>query len=434
MAKQFKKIIMASSNEVSLCSKYNSGANKQTEFELIKDKEGNVKSDCKLVLKQLLKYVDFYDDVIETEHPDSLDKFKDFLNYWIEYDVNNCLYTLLSESLQNALYDIKEKDLTKEEKVQEYQKLFNLFIEEYINMPITKNKDGKYEVSLVSTSHIQECGTNPQNETADITKEKTSEMKTEEQKTMFEQALDLLKSAFGCLEKTETPAEETQEIQPPVEAEEAEAPAETPAEEVQEEGVEEEIAKAETEETPAEEVQEEGEPAEVEAPVVEPAEVETVEEPVEEVAEETQEEVVEEAPAEIEKSGESIEEIMKQKLDLEKELDELRKAQAEKEETIEKMTFIQKAKDEFSMLVGTPEEIGEKLYSISKSNLDADAKEFIMEQLKKVSVENGNLTDELGSNTKDAGDLTDEEVIYQKAENIAKTKGISVKKALREIK
>ena len=434
MAKQFKKIIMASSNEVSLCSKYNSGANKQTEFELIKDKEGNVKSDCKLVLKQLLKYVDFYDDVIETEHPDSLDKFKDFLNYWIEYDVNNCLYTLLSESLQNALYDIKEKDLTKEEKVQEYQKLFNLFIEEYINMPITKNKDGKYEVSLVSTSHIQECGTNPQNETADITKEKTSEMKTEEQKTMFEQALDLLKSAFGCLEKTETPAEETQEIQPPVEAEEAEAPAETPAEEVQEEGVEEEIAKAETEETPAEEVQEEGEPAEVEAPVVEPAEVEAVEEPVEEVAEEVQEEVVEEAPAEIEKSGESIEEIMKQKLDLEKELDELRKAQAEKEETIEKMTFIQKAKDEFSMLVGTPEEIGEKLYSISKSNLDADAKEFIMEQLKKVSVENGNLTDELGSNTKDAGDLTDEEVIYQKAENIAKTKGISVKKALREIK
>ncbi len=434
MAKQFKKIIMASSNEVSLCSKYNSGANKQTEFELIKNKEENVKTDCKSVVKQLLKFVDFYDDVIEVECPDSLDKFKDFLNYWIEYDVNNCLYNLLSESLQNALYDIKEKDLTKEEKVQEYQKLFNLFIEEYMNMPITKNKDGKYEVSLVSTSHIQECGTNPQNETTVITKENASEMKTEEQKTMFEQALDLLKSAFGCLEKTETPAEETQEIQPPVEAEEAEAPTETPAEEVVEEVVEEEIAKAETEETPAEEVQEEGEPAEVEAPVVEEAEVETVEEPVEETTEEVQEEVVEEAPAEIEKSGESIEEIMKQKLDLEKELDELRKAKAEKEETIEKMTFIQKAKDEFSMLVGTPEEIGEKLYSISKSNLDADAKEFIMEQLKKVSVENGNLTDELGSNTKDAGDLTDEEVIYQKAENIAKTKGISVKKALREIK
>ena len=65
------------------------------------------------------------------------------------------------------------------------------------------------------------------------------------------------------------------------------------------------------------------------------------------------------------------------------------------------MSFIQKAKDEFSMLVGTPEEIGEKLYSISKSNLTEDAKEFIMEQLKKVSVENKNLTDELGSITKD---------------------------------
>ena len=418
MAKQFKKIIMASSNEVSLCSKYNSGANKQTEFELVKDKDGVTNKDVRPTIEKLVKFIDFYGEELEPAvETDILQNFKEFLNYWLEYDVNNCLYNLLNESLMNQLNNISYLDVSKEQKVDEYEKLFNLFIEEYKNMPITKTEDGKYEVSLVSTSRIQECGTNPQNETTDITKETTSEMKTEEQKTMFEQALDLLKSAFGCLEKTETPAEETQEVQPPVEAEETETPAEAPAEEV---------AEVEPEDAPAEETQEEpqeGEPAEVEAPVVEEAE---------EIAQE--EAPVEEAPAEIEKTGESIEEIIKQKLDLEKELDELKKAQAEKEETIEKMSFIQKAKDEFSMLVGTPEEIGEKLYSISKSNLTEDAKEFIMEQLKKVSVENRNLTDELGSITKDAGELTDEEVIYQKAENIAKTKGISVKKALREIK
>ena len=416
MAKQFKKIIMASSNEVSLCSKYNSGANKQTEFELVKDKDGITNKDVRPAIEKLVKFIDFYGEELEPAvETDILQNFKEFLNYWLEYDVNNCLYNLLNESLMNQLRNISCLDISKEQKVNEYEKLFNLFIEEYKNMPITKTENGKYEVSLVSTSHIKECGTNPQNETTDITKETTSEMKTEEQKTMFEQALDLLKSAFVSLEKTETPAEETQEVQPTVEAEEAEAPTEAPAEE---------NAEVKPEDTPAEDVQEDvqenGEPAEVEAPVVEDAEVEeTVEEP---------------APAEIEKTGESIEEIIKQKLDLEKELQELKKAQAEKEETIEKMSFIQKAKDEYSMLVGTPEEIGEKLYSISKSNLTDEAKAFVMEQLKKVSVQNEELTEEVGSITKNAGEMTDEEVIYQKAENIAKTKGISVKKALREIK
>ena len=57
-----------------------------------------------------------------------------------------------------------------------------------------------------------------------------------------------------------------------------------------------------------------------------------------------------------------------------------------------------------------------------------------MEQLKKVSKENQELTEEVGSITKNAGDMTDEDVVYAKAEEIAKAKGISVKKALREIK
>ena len=97
------------------------------------------------------------------------------------------------------------------------------------------------------------------------------------------------------------------------------------------------------------------------------------------------------------------------------------------------MSYIQKAKDEYSMLVGTPEEIGAKLYDISKSNLTDDSKTFILDQLKKVAKENQELTQEVGSMTKNS-DLTPEEEIYAKAEEIAKSKGISVKKALRQVK
>ena len=43
----FKKITVANSTEVSLCSKYNSGANKQTQFEIVKDKETEEKLDLK---------------------------------------------------------------------------------------------------------------------------------------------------------------------------------------------------------------------------------------------------------------------------------------------------------------------------------------------------------------------------------------------------
>ena len=98
------------------------------------------------------------------------------------------------------------------------------------------------------------------------------------------------------------------------------------------------------------------------------------------------------------------------------------------------MSFIQKAKDEYSMLVGTPEEIGATLYSISKSNLDEESKSFVLEQLKKVSVNNKELTEEVGSISKSADDMTDEERVYAKAEEIAKAKNISVKKALREVR
>ena len=266
MGKKFKKITIATSNEVSLCSKYNSGANKQTEFEIVKDKEVAKNSDMKPVIETLVKFIDFY-ETAETEQKDELDSFKDFLNYWLEYDVNNCFYNLLSEALQCAMADIKyREDITKEEKVLEYQKLFDMFIEEYRKMPITKSTDGKYEVSLVSKSLIQDGETNPQSETEDITKEKTGEMKNEEL-NVIQKAFDVIKSALG-LEKTETPSEETPEVQP-----EVETPAEAEAEIAVEEPAKEEAVE---------------EPAEVETPVVnEEVKEEPVEEAVEEQVEET---------------------------------------------------------------------------------------------------------------------------------------------------
>lgn len=414
----FKKITVANSTEVSLCSKYNSGANKQTEFELVKDKEGKQSVDIKPVLQKMIKYAD---EVCEQEKKDVVQGFKDFLNYWLEYDINNTLYSLLEEGLRNGLYILAyNEDLTKEEKTDEFIKLFNEFLTQYRNLPITKTADNKYEVSLVSKSHIQDNGTNPQSETTDITKEKTSEMEHEEQKTAIQKAIEILTSVFS-LQKTETPADETPEVKPEGQPE-AEKPTET------------------------EEVKPEVKPAEVEAPVVEEADktVEPNAEPNAEKAEdEPSDEPTDDTPADkpedvtepVEKSSEpsELETVLKQKLDLEKELADIKKAQAEKEEAIAKMSYVQKAKDEYSMLVGTPEEIGAKLYDISKSNLTDDSKTFILDQLKKVAKENQELTQEVGSMTKNS-DLTPEEEVYAKAEEIAKSKGISINKALRQVK
>lgn len=410
---QFKKITMVSSNEVSLCSKYNSGANKQTQFELVKDKESKQPADIKPVLQEMSKYAC---ELCEKEDDhDVVQGFKDFLDYWLEYDINNTLYGLLEDGLRNGLWRLADnKNLTKEEKTDEFIKLFNEFLTQYRNLPITKTTDNKYEVSLVSKSLIQDNGTHPQSETQDITKEKTSEMEHEEQKTAIQKAIELLTSVFS-LQKTETPADETPETEPKGEPEATEQkPDET-------EGVE-----------------PKGESEEVEAPVVKQAE-ETVKPEDEKVEDKPADEPTDEKPEDkteaVEKSSEpsELETVLKQKLDLEKELAEIKKAQAEKEEAITKMSYIQKAKDEYSMLVGTPEEIGAKLYDISKSNLNEDSKTFILDQLKKVAKENQELTEEVGSMTKNS-DLTPEEQLYAKAGEIAKSKGISINKALREVK
>ena len=126
MGKEFKLLTAVKSNEVSLCSKYNSGANKQTEFEIVKNEDGTIDKDVKPVIEELKKFADFYgEEVAEEDESYPVKSFVDFLDYWLEYDVNNTYYNLLSEALQNALSSIKYADLTKDEKVEQYKDLFN---------------------------------------------------------------------------------------------------------------------------------------------------------------------------------------------------------------------------------------------------------------------------------------------------------------------
>lgn len=458
MSKKFTKITMAKSNEVSLCPTFNSGANKQTEFEIVKDHSGAVE-EAVPVLEGIKKYSDFYCYCCDVELEDAEQAFIHYLNDWAENRMNDAIYWLLKDSLDEAMSQIKWSELSKEEKTKEYAKLFNAFVNKFKEMPITKTQDGKYEVSLVSKSHNQEQDTVPQNETADITKEKKGEMEEQEKNPVLK-ALDVIKTAVLGLAKTETPAEEpseetlvenaegeTSEIVEDDKPEEKPAEEETPvvkSEEVEVEKSEEEKPEDEEKVEDAKEEAEEPKEEAVEKASDFKAEEEKDEEidDAEDVAEDLAEaeakkkleaEAKKKAEEEMKKTSENPElaEIIKQKADLEAELESLKKSQAEKEIEIEKMSYLQKAKDEYSMLAGTPEEIGEKLYSIAKSNLDDASKEFILESLKKVSKQNKEMTEEVGSITKNADDMTEEDRKYQQAEELAKSKGISVNKALR---
>lgn len=437
MGKKFQKITVAKSNEVSLCPTFNSGANLKTEFEIVKDKEGATK-EVEPILEGIKKYGDYYCFCCGEELGDAEQAFLHYLSEWAEDRMNDAIYWLLKDDLDEVMYQIKWSELSKEEKTAEYAKLFKAFLSKFQELPITKNKEGKYEVSLVSKSHIQEQDTTPQNETNDITKEKTDKMENEEKNVVLK-ALDIIKTTLG-LTKTETPAEENSE-ETPVEKSEGEA-TELPKED--EQPAEEKPAEEETPVVKSEEVEDgSNEDLEKASKVIaeeeeKDEEIDDEEDAKEDLAEaEAKKKLAEEAKKkenEIKKtSEEDVEAIIQKNKSLEEELEALKKSQAEKEIEIEKMAFLQKAKDEFSMLSGTPEEIGEKLYAISKSNLDDASKTFILESLKKVSDKNTEMTKEIGSITKSADGVSEEDKIYKQAEEIAKSKGISVNKALRQI-
>ena len=285
----------------------------------------------------------------------------------------------------SALCDIKYMDISKESKILLYKDLFQEFINQYKNSPITKNKDGEFMLSITKDTSLSKDVVNPQ------TVEEIGDDMEEKQVGIIKSVMESLKSLISPTQKSEEPAEEPKE----------EAVVEEPkAEEPVEEAKDEDPAKEE----PAEEVEKE----DVEA-----------KEPVEE-------------QAEIEKAS-----IVKTELEkAQAKIEELEKAQAKNLEIIEKSKYVEKAKSEFSMLSGTAEEVGEKLYSIAKSNLPVEIQEFILANLKRVSSVNEELTKSVGTESTDI-ELSDEELevrdIYKKAEEIAKAKNISINKALREV-
>ena len=322
-------------------------------------------------------------------------------------------------------------DISKESKILLYQDLFKEFVRQYENSPITKSVNGEFVLSNTKEASHSKDVVNPQ------TVEEIGDDMEEKQMGIIKSVVESLKSLISPTQKSEEPA-----IEPEVKAEgeevkveepELEAPKEeTKAEESEEEKPEVEEPK---DEDPAEEPKAEEEVVEkTEEPKVEAEEAPEVKPEGEEGVDkgEAIEPTIENEPEQIEKVS-----IVKQELEqAQAKIIELEKAQKENLEIIEKARFVEQAKADFSMLVGTPEEIGEKLYSISKSNLPVDIQDFILENLKNVSKSNAELTKEVGTGSTDI-ELSNEELevrdIYRKAEEIAKAKNISINKALREV-
>lgn len=427
MKKKFK-IIEAKATEVSLCSKNNSGANKQTSFEIIKS-DDNQKVNKAEVL-EILKYAEECARPIIDKAENVNKEFVNYIRQELEYRVNNTLYCLLTDALIEQLYTIKNDETkTKEQKAVLYSDLFFEFVSQYMNSPITKTSDDKYSISI--NKSLSKDIVNPQ------TVEKIGEEMEQEKTNVLNNVIETLKSLVSPTKKTETEQEVAENSAIEKTEENAEESAETieteqtETVETEEAGQEpkEEVEQNENEEaTESEKVEE---PAEKVEEATEPVEVKEVEEATKEAEDEAVEEP-QEQKEEIEKASNVMTELQKAQARIE----ELEKAQRESLEAIEKSKFVTKAREEFSMLVGTPEEIGEKLFAISKSNLSADVQEYILNNFKQVSKANSELLVEKGSNTQDAESSTEEaqeRELYKRAEAIAKEKGISIKKALREI-
>lgn len=140
-----------------------------------------------------------------------------------------------------------------------------------------------------------------------------------------------------------------------------------------------------------------------------------------------------EADEEVEKASNLAEQLKKTQDALEL----LKKEKEAKEVELEKASYVAKAKDEYGMLAGTPEEIGDKLYAIQKSDLSKEHKNFILDNLKQVSKANDVDASEVGENSSNEQvvdkALIEEEALYKKAEELAIKKGITRNQALREL-
>ena len=164
MKKKFK-IINAKANEVSLCSKYNSGANKKTSFEIIKNE--NIKQFDNTDFKEFIKYgLDCYrpEECVESVVNNTIPSvtFLEYIADCAENEINNTLYCLLTDALRSALCDIKYMDISKESKILLYQDLFKEFVRQYENSPITKSVNGEFVLSNTKEASHSKDVVNPQ--------------------------------------------------------------------------------------------------------------------------------------------------------------------------------------------------------------------------------------------------------------------------------
>lgn len=306
--------------------------------------------------------------------------------------INDTLWNLFIYKLDDKIYEIHYMDSKKYTKEQKSKMIVDLFAEFVKNF----------------------------NETELIKSQKNIEK--QETKMDFKSFVEGLKS---LITKAEESPEVAEEIKPETEI--------IPAEEVSEEAKVEEVVepeqKPELAETPAEkEVAEESKveeneeeiPATEEAPVVEEPKIEGDEEPKEEPVQKSEEP--------------SIEEILKAKEDelkaLKTQIEKAEEAQKESAVKLEKAELLKSIESEYSGLVGTPEEILEKVYEINKSELSLETKEFALEGLKKLSAKNLEKTLELGVEVKDEVLNSEEEIQKSKIQKAISEHGLTEGQAL----
>lgn len=465
--------------EVSVCTKNNPPANGFKQFEIMKNSFNKS------------EFEDLFEELSLPEYGDFVGYLNLFLEDDVNQVAYYAFIDALFVSLKEVCFD---EELTKEDKALKMKDNFDKFVEEYKSSVITKTEDGKVFLNMNKNNNkdeivdikkcygecypcygedktfseiVNECAPERINRTLwdlfiyklndkiyeihymdseKYTKEQKGKMivdlfaefvknfneteliksqkniEKQETKMDFKSFVEGLKS---LITKAEESPEVVEEVKPETEI--------IPAEEVSEEAKVEEVVEPEQEpklaETPAEEeiaeeskVEENEEeiPATEEAPVVEEPKIEGDEEPKEEPVQKSEEP--------------SIEEILKAKEDelkaLKTQIEKAEEAQKESAVKLEKAELLKSIESEYSGLVGTPEEILEKVYEINKSELSLETKEFALEGLKKLSAKNLEKTLELGVEVKDEVLNSEEEIQKSKIQKAISEHGLTEGQAL----
>ena len=115
---------------------------------------------------------------------------------------------------------------------------------------------------------------------------------------------------------------------------------------------------------------------------------------------------------------------------LKTQIEKAEEAQKESAVKLEKAELLKSIESEYSGLVGTPEEILEKVYEINKSELSPETKEFALEGLKKLSAKNLEKTLEVGVEVKDEVSNSEEEIQKSKIQKAISEHGLTEGQAL----